>query len=494
MIRWFAVHPTAANLLLLVFVAIGLAALPGLQRETLPDFAAREIEVRVPYPGASAEDVEEAVCLRLEDAVDGVADLAEVRCESRESLGTLVAKMREGADFARFLDDVKTEVEAIDTFPEAAETPLIRQLGRTDQVVSVAVAGPMSAAHLKAYCRQLKDRLQQLPAVSQVAIVGFPEHHLRVEVPARILRQHGLSMTAVAGAIARQSVSLPAGSLETREREVLIRFDDERSDPQALADLRVVSGKTGAELRLGEIAEISDRFDPAEDKIYFNGRRAGILQVTKTKAEDTLTVVDAVKAFVAREQAAAPPGVTFRLTQDVSSIVRDRLQLLLTNGWQGLILVFLTLWLFFHLRLALWVAAGLPVAFLGALFFMGVIGHSINLISMVALLIALGLLMDDSIVIAENIATHLRQGKPALAAAVDGTRQVAPGVLASFLTTAAVFGPLAFLEGDIGKVLKVLPVVLLLVLAVSLVEAFFILPHHLAHGLHGVPASGRFRR
>ncbi|MEE4376200.1 MAG: efflux RND transporter permease subunit, partial [Candidatus Competibacteraceae bacterium] len=459
MIAYFAAHPTAANLLMLFLLLLGIVTLPTLKRETFPDFAAQEVEVRVPYPGASALDVEESICQRLEDAVDAISDVEEVRCNAQEGAGVAVVKMTESGDVDRFLDDVKTEVEAIDNFPEQTERPIVKQLGRTDQVVSVAVTGPMAENDLKAYAEDLKRRIQQLPAVSQVNIKGFSERQLRIAVPAQILRQYGLSPNDIADTITRQSIDLPAGSLKTQDRELLIRFTDQRRSPAELESLIVVSGQSGAEVRLGDIATITDRFELDEEKSLFNGRRAALLQITKTKAEDTLTVMDSVQAFLDRERQRATPGVEFALTQNLSSIVRDRLQMLTKNGIQGLALVFLVMWLFFRLRFAFWVAMGLPVSFLGGLFFMSVFGYSINMLTMVALLIALGLLMDDAIVISENIATHLRKGKTALAAAVDGTRQVAPGVLASFLTTVAVFGPLAFLEGDIGKVLRVIPVV-----------------------------------
>jgi multidrug efflux pump subunit AcrB len=245
-------------------------------------------------------------------------------------------------------------------------------------------------------------------------------------------------------------------------------------------------------VRLGDIAEITDRFELPEARVLLNGRRAALLEVTKTKDQDTLSVMGAVEAFVARQQASAPPGVEFVLTRDVASIVEDRLDMLVENGIQGVVLVFLVLWLFFSLRLSFWVAMGLPASFLGSLLVMALIGYSINMLTMVALLIAVGLIMDDSIVIAENIANHLRQGKGPLAAAVDGTREVAAGVLSSFVTSVCVFAPLGFLAGDIGKVLKVVPVVLIVVLSVSLIEAFLILPHHMAHALHQT-RPGRFR-
>ncbi len=495
MIDFFARHPTAGNLLMLFLAALGLLALPNLQRETFPDFAPQELQISVPYPGASAEDVEEAICQRLEDAIDSVSDVAEMRCEAREGMARATVELEEGGDFPRFLDDVNTEVDAIDNFPEQTEPPVIKELGRTDNVVAIAITGPMSNSDLKAYAEQIKEQLQQLPEVSQVEVNGFSDHQLQIQIPARALRQYGLSMSDIANAVTRQGIDLPAGSLETRDRDMLIRFTDLRRTPEELADLIVVSANSGSEIRLGAIARISDRFELAEEKILFNGERAAVLQVIKTKQQDTLVVMDAVSQFLEQLRPTAPAGVSFIITQDKSSIVRDRLSLLLKNGAQGLILVFLTMWLFFQGRFAFWVAMGLPISFLGALFFMSMFGLSINMITMVALLIAIGLLMDDAIVISENIATHLRRGKSAMQAAIDGTRQVSPGVISSFLTTISIFGPLAFLSGHMGKVLQFIPMVLILVIAVSLVEAFLILPHHLAHSLkHHENETSRFRQ
>ncbi len=496
MIAFFARHPTAGNLLMLFLAVLGILALPGLQRETFPDFAAQELQITIAYPGASAEDVEEAICQRVEDAIDGINDVAEMRCEAREGVSISVVEMEEGGDITRFMDDVKTEVEAINTFPEQTELPVIKELGRTDKVVAIAITGPMSTSDLKAYAEQIKEQMQQLPLISQVEINGFSDHQLRIEVPARALRQYSLNMSDIANAVARQGIDLPSGSLETHERDLLIRFTDLRRTPAELEDLVVISASSGAEIRLGAIARISDRFELDEEKILFNGQRAALLQVIKTKQQDTLKVMNEVNRFLDQSlRPTSPPGVEFFITQDRSSIVKDRLRLLTKNGGQGLVLVFLVMWLFFQGRFAFWVAMGLPVSFLGALFFMSTLGLTINMITMVALLIAIGLLMDDAIVIAENIATQLRKGKSAMQAAIDGTKQVSPGVLSSFFTTVSVFGPLAFLSGHMGKVLQFVPMVLLLVLAVSLIEAFLILPHHLAHSLkHQEQGISRFRQ
>lgn len=495
MIRFFANHPTAANLLMLIFIVMGVSSISSLRRETFPDFSADQVEVRVIYPGATAEEIEEAVCRRIEDAVDGVNYVDEIRSEAQEGLARVVIEMQEGKDLPKFIDDIKTEVDAINDFPDIAEDPVVAELGRTDNVVSVAVTGPMSPPDLKAYCEELKDRLQTEAGISLVTIRGFSDHQIRIQVPAQTLMQYGLSMKDIADAISRQSVDMPSGTIETASQEILLRFADERKTPEEFENLVVAAGKSGAEIRLSDIAVIHDVFEKNEDKIIFDGQRAGLLEITKTKSEDALTVCDAIKAFFEREEKIKPPSVQFTLTRDSSSIVRDRLLLLVKNGWQGLILVFLTMWLFFSFRFSFWVSMGLPISFLGALFFLPIIDYSLNMLTMVGLLIALGLLMDDAIVIAENVATHLQKGKSSLQAAIDGVSEVKVGVLSSFTTTICVFGPISFLEGAIGKILKVIPVVLILVLAVSLVEAFCILPNHLAHSLKHYDAKkeGWFR-
>ena len=493
MIRYFADHPTGANLLLILLLAAGLIAAPDLRRETFPDFSTDSVQVTIIYPGATAEKVEEAICQRAEDAVDDLADLEEVRCEAREGVATVTLDMIRGADVDRFLIDVKTEIDSIDDLPDLTKDPIVRQLNRMDRVISLAISGPMAEPDLKVFAEEVKDRLIRLPVVSRVELQGFSDRQIRIEPDARILRQFGLSVRDIAEAIQRQSVDLPAGTVETGERDVVVRFADERETPLDFENLVVLAGDTGAELRLGQIARVHDRFELDEERVLFNGRRAALLQISKTKSQDTISVVEAVRSFAEAERLRAPPGVDFTLTRDIASIVEDRLDMLIDNGLQGLVLVLLVMWLFFSFRVSFWVAMGLPASFMGTIFVMSAIGYSINMLTMVALLIAIGLIMDDSIVIAENVARHRQRGLSPLEAAVKGAREVSLGVLSSFATSVCIFTPLAFLEGDIGKVLKVVPVVLIVTLSVSLIEAFLILPHHIGHGRAGDPA-GRFRR
>ncbi len=482
MIAFFARHPTAANLLMIVFLALGLLSVRGLRRETFPDFRPVEVEVRIVYRGATAEEVEETICQRVEDAVDRVRFVKEVRSDARAGLAIVTVEMDAGGNPTTFKDEIDTEVNAISDLPSEAETPIITRLHTTEKVLAILVTGILTSADLKTYCEDFKERLQQQPGVSLVAIRGFGTRQLRVELSEEALRRHDLSVAAVADLVRRQSVDLPLGTIESRSGEQTIRFVEQRRSPRELEALVIVAQAGGAEIRLGDLGSVHERFEPEEEQVLLGGRRAGMLVVEMTGNQDVIRVADAVRQFVQAERQ-RHPQLDFSITQDNSILVRDRLRLLANNGSQGMLLVLLTLWLFFRLRLSFWVVMSLPVSFLGAIFFMPHLGLTVNMMTMVGMLLALGILMDDGIVIAENIATHRASGKPALQAAIDGVSQVKAGVFSSFITTVCVLGPLVFLEGSIGQVLEVVPLVLILVLVVSLIEAFCILPAHLGHAL-----------
>lgn len=495
MISFFARHPTAANLLMLIFLAAGLLNIGKLRRETFPDFRPTEVEIRVFYPGATAEEVEEAVCRRIEDALDGVRFVEELRSDARQGLAIVTVEMEPRGIYQEFKDEIDTAVAAIDDWPSGTESPTITQLHTTDSVLSILLTGPMPLVDLKAYCENFKERLQQQPGISLVRIDGFSDHQLRIELFEEALWRHGLHAADVADIIRRQSVNLPAGTIEAKDLEITLRFVEERRTPFELEELIILGGQGGAEIRLRDIGRVVDLFEWDEEQVLYHNRRAGLIRVEMTNDQDVIRRATAVKRFVDRERQKYPQ-LEFAIIQDNSTLVEDRLRLLAMNGWQGMLLVFLTLWLFFNARLSFWVVTSLPVSFLGAFFLMPYLGLTVNMMTMVGLLLALGILMDDGIVVAENIAAHRAQGKPPLVAAVAGVNEVKAGVFSSFVTTVCVLGPLAFLEGDIGKVLEVVPLTLILVLVISLVEAFCILPAHLGHAMrHYDPnRANRFRR
>jgi hydrophobic/amphiphilic exporter-1 (mainly G- bacteria), HAE1 family len=483
MIRFFAGHPTIANLLMILFLAAGLFVSPTLLRETFPRAEPSEVLISVPYPGARPEDVENAICRRIESALDAVTALDRHSCEARESLASAVVRMREGDDFQAFVADVSSEIEAITDFPERAEQARIKPLGLTDFVASVAITGPVSRPELEAYADEVRTRMLRWGGIPKVDINGFSTLELQIALRPEALRKFGLSVPDIARVVGAGSLDMPAGSLDTETESLLIRVAEERRSAEELANLFVRSSAAGGQVRLGDIADITEHFSVDDDVILFDGQPAAILDITKTRSEDSLRVIDAVNAFLDDERAKAPPGVTMEITADGATVVRERLTLVVVNGLQGLALVFAVLWLFFGFRFAFWVAMGLPVSFMGGVALMGAIGYSLNLMTTLGLLIVIGLLMDDAIVIAENIARLREKGRSAMEAAVEGAGQVFPNVLASFGTTAMIFGSLAFLSGDLGAVLRVVPVVMLFVLSVSLIEAFLILPHHLIHTL-----------
>ncbi|MEM6973225.1 MAG: efflux RND transporter permease subunit [Pseudomonadota bacterium] len=493
MIRFFASHPTAANLVMALLLITGLITLPQLQRETFPRIDPREVEITIGYPGAAAEEIARAICAPVEAGLDGMRHLDELRCDAFESRAVAVAEMQQGGDFARFTADVEAEIGALDDLPDAADEPVIRQLGLTDLVAIVALAaeGAHGLTELRAMAKETKTRILRWGGIPTVEVTGFAEPEIRIEIDAAAIRALGLSVEDVAQAIGRQSIATPLGKTVSTAGTTLLRFADERRTVDAYRSLVVASGESGGEVRLNDIARIAEAVDDGERAAVLNGVPTAILRVTKAETDDTLVVMERLRAFLDHERARLPPNVTLTITGETASVLDDRLRMLIKNGLQGLALVFVAMWLFFGPRQAFWIAAGLPVSFLGALAAIGALGYSINMLTLVALLIVIGILMDDALVIAENIETKRAAGRPPLDAAVKGASEVAPGVVASFVTTAAVFGALGFLQGDLGETLRVVPVVMLVVLAVSLVEAFLVLPAHLCHGAPATPDAPR---
>ncbi|WP_261843315.1 efflux RND transporter permease subunit [Aliamphritea ceti] len=483
MIRFFAAHPTAANLLMGLFLLAGILALPDIKRETFPEIDKYEIQVTVAYPGAAATDVELGICKPLEDAMDGISFMEEKRCEARDSSAIMTLKMLESGNFSEFLEDVNSAVDGVDNFPQDSETPIVAETGRTQDVVTVALTADLPRRDLKTLAEQLKQRMLQAPGIPLVEIQGFGKREFQVHVAQHNLRQYGLSLQDIADKISGQNVDMPAGELSGRDQEYQIRFSDEKRTTDELAQLIVIRGDQRSELRLGDIATIHSGFDTDANKVTYNDQPAAFLKISKNTVDDSLDVLTAVETFIETEQQKLPAEVQLALTQDSTSIIEDRISMLAKNAWQGLLLVFAVMWLFFGTRYAFWVVMGLPVSFLASAFVLGMLGMSINMLSMVALLLALGILMDDAIVISESIGQQLRHGKKPLQAAIDGTSLVAKGVFSSFLTTLCIFSGLLSLTGDIGQILVVIPVVLISVISVSLIEAFFILPHHLYHSL-----------
>jgi HAE1 family hydrophobic/amphiphilic exporter-1 len=476
---------------MLVFVVLGLVAMPDLRRESYPEFEPSQIRISASYPGADAEIVDDALVRPIEEAIAGLDGVAAIASQAREGAASITIDVDDNAELSEVLADVKSAVDGVRDLPPDLDPPTVAAATRRAPVASIAVTGPMSAQDLKLYCEVLRRELLRDPDVAQVALAGFSTHQILIQLERTALARHGLGVADVAAAVQAQSVDVPIGTIERASGDILVRYSDKRTSARALAELVVKGAAGGAELRLGEVARISDTFAVEEEQLSFNGERACTLAVTKTAWQDSLDVLAAIERFIADQQQRKPEGVTLTLTQNVAAAISDQIELLTINALQGLLLVFGTLWLFFHVRLAFWVAMGLPVSVLGSLWLLGQLGQTVNMMTMMGMLVALGLVMDDAIVLAENFAAHRERGATSGPSATAWVKQVSAGIVSSFLTTAAVFVPLMGIEGRIGRVLQVIPVILLAVLAVSLIEAFFILPSHLAHAFHDVDPNAK---
>lgn len=478
MIAYFAQHKTAANVLMIAILLLGIYALPKMQKDTFPLTPTTNIEVKANYPGASPQEVADEVCVPLQDAIDKLNGIKEFTCDARENVAIGNVEIDRGENIDILTSEVQQQVNTISDFPDRVERPTVTKLDRVASVVSVAITGPMSDQDLYLYANKVKQSLKSHPDIAQVTLSGFSAQEIEVSIPTETLKQYGLSISDLATRIQQENVTIPAGTMKNDLSESSVRFDQTANQTNELGQLIINSS---SQLRLADITTINQKFALDEDKILFNGQRAALLQVSKNQNQDTLKVKDVVSRIIEIEQASAPQGVELTLTQDVSVNISERLRILGSNGVQGLALAFLALWAFFNIRFSFWVTIGLPVSFLGSLFIMQLLGYTINMMTMVGLIVAIGILMDDSLIIAENIAAKREAGLPPVTAAIEGAKQVLPGVIASFATTIMVVGPLMFLTGKLGDILRYIPIILMMTLVVSLIEAMFILPSHLAH-------------
>lgn len=494
MIAWFAKHPTAANLLMVILIAIGAFTVPGIKKETLPTIESNIVRVAVIYRGATAEEIEAKIVTPIEQALDGIEYVKEINTECVEDRGTVSIEMEASGTVSEFKDEIQNAIDSMDDLPDDAEMPTVTLVSRLEPAITMMVRADADEFALRKHCDAIKARLLELPEVSLVEVEGFSDQVLNVEINRYNLERYQLTIESVANTIRNQNRASAVGVFETNSKENLIRFGSEARTKNEIENLVLLAEQGSNELRIKDIATVTLEPEMAYSKIMFNGDRAGKLIVKKSQQEDIIKVANAVKDFVLLEQQRYP-SVQLDITNDTSELVTDRLGLLVKNGLQGLLLVFVSLWLFFSWRLSFWVAASLPVSFLGGLFFFPLLGLSLNMFTLLALLLALGILMDDGIVIAENIAAKFEEGFAPMDAAIQGLGGVIGGVTSSFITTICVLGPLGFLSGNIGQVLRVIPIVLIVVLAVSLVEAFGILPSHLGHALGGRSESpNRFRK
>lgn len=484
-IRWAVNNSPAMNTLMIGVLLVGAGSLFTMRREVFPEFDLETILITVPYPGASPDEVEEGICQKIEEAVHSIAGIKKKTAVARESFGYLVLELESNIpDVQKTLAEVRSEVDRIPSLPELAEDPEIKQITMRQPAIRIGILGPQSETpdaelKLREVTEKVRRDLLQLPTVSQATIIGGKNYQIDVEISESTLRKHGLSLKQVGQIIRRQNIEMPGGSMKTESQEVLLRGKNKQLVGTEIEKIPLVTDPTGVVLTTGDLGVVRDDFADTTAINLIDGRPGLTISVDRTASEDLLAIVNEVKAYVARQE--VPPGYQLETWRDRSVDVRDRMELLTRNGTQGLILVFIVLALFLELRLAFWVALGIPVAILGAGGVLLSSGHTLNMLTMFAFLMALGIVVDDAIVIGENVYAHRQRGKTILEAAIDGTAEVVPSVIASVATTIIAFMPLMYVSGVMGKFIAVLPVAVIAMLVISLFESTFILPCHLSH-------------
>jgi multidrug efflux pump subunit AcrB len=474
-------NAVAANLLAAMIVVGGLFTLPSIPQKEFPDIEVPIITVGVEYRGAAPEEAEEGVCVRIEEAVQGVDGIDQIRSVAAEGACAVTLELLSDVDPARVLDDVKSQVDALTTLPEESEKPVIQRVTLRRAVVDVALAGDTDERSLKELAERVRDEVARLPGITQVEVAGARPYEIAVEVSEASLRRFGLSFEQVAQAVRRSSLDLPGGSIETSGGEVLLRTKGQAYRGAEFEELVVLTRPDGTRVRLRDVARVVDGFEDVDQRTSFDGKPAVVVQVFRIGQQDIIEISDAVKAYVAEAQARMPEGVRIEVWKDASTALRDRIDTMTNNGLSGLVVVIAILALFMRLRLALWVSFGVPVAMLGAFAVLPAMGVDINVISLFAFILVLGILVDDATVVGENAYTRLRRGAPPLEAAIEGTREVSVPVIFGVLTTVAAFLPLLLVEGQMGQIFGVMAQVVIACLLFSLLESQLVLPSHLAH-------------
>ncbi len=489
LIAWFARNSVAANLLMIAIFGMGFYAIyVKLILEVFPSFEREIITISVAYPGASPNEVETGVVLRVEEAISDLEGIKHIFSNARESSALINVEVGD-VSMLKITSEIKNRVDSISTFPDDVQKPIISQLQRKRETISVVLSGALTEKQLYEMALDIREDITHLPNISQADIAGLRPYEISIEISEATLKQYGLTLGSVSKAISASSRDIPAGTLKTSGGELRLRVLGQAYDRKQFERIVIASDATGKRIRLGDIARVNDGF--TEDPLYavFDGEKAALIPVYRVGMQSTLEVSESVKNYIEEKAATLPNGVHLTFWKDRSRIVKARLNTLLKSALQGGILIILLLALFLRPAIAFWVSVGIPISFMGALGVMAFFNISINLITLFAFIVVLGIVVDDAIVTAENIYTHQKRGKDPLQAVIDGTNEIAVPVTFGVLTTIAAFVPLLMLAGNRGKIFAFIPMVVIPVLLFSLIESKLILPTHLRH-LKPIPKKG----
>lgn len=494
LIAWFADNSVAANLLMLFLIIGGVIATSSMRTETFPAIDPKIITVTVPYPGATPYEVEDAITSRVEEAVQGIEGIKRITSTANEGAGTVTIELQDFVDGSTVRDDVETEVSRLPDFPpEAAEQPIIIKAKPQPIVMTLVLYGELADTRLKYWAEKLKDEMTKLDGVSLITMEGIPNYEISIQVNERSLQSYGLTLQEVAQQVRRFSQNIPAGTVESQNGDVLLRVQEKGEVGADFTDMIIRSQTDGSLIRLGDIATIRDTMEDVNLSASYNGEPAVFININRSEDQDTLTVEGTVQQYLSDVQ--LPEGLQLKVWRSETESLKDRINLLLRNGILGFALLFLVLLLFLDLRLAVWTSLGVPISFMGGILIMYGYGLSINMITLFALIIVLGIVVDDAIVVGESIFNRQSKGERGVKSVINGVKDVFAPVSIGVLTTVAAFAPLAFSTGTLGQILKVIPVAVISILLVSLAEAYLILPSHLSHAKgDGYWSAGIMRR
>ncbi|MCO8121047.1 efflux RND transporter permease subunit [Stieleria sp. TO1_6] len=488
-IAWAISNAPGMNVLMVALMAIGGVSLMQMRREVFPEFELEVIMVTVAYPGATPKDSEEAVCQKIEEAIRSINGIKKVTSIAREGGAYVLAELQSGVpNVQKVMSEIDREVNRIPSFPDLAEDPQIQQITFRDAAIRIGIIGPNDRSQeaelkLRNIAENVRDDVLMLPTVSSSSIMGTRPYQIDVEIPESTLRSYNLTLGQVANILRARNVELPGGQLKAEGQEILLRANNKGRVGDEIKRIPLVTRSDGVVLTVDDLGSVRDEFEDTTKVGEINGEPAMVVNVERSKSEDLLAMVDDVRDYVAEKE--LPPGYRFEIWSDTSTEVRGRMELLRRNGIQGLCLVFLVLTLFLEMRLAFWVALGIPVSILGAGAALALGDQTLNMLSLFSFLVALGIVVDDAIVIGENIYAHRQMGKSRQQAAIDGALEVFPSVTASVMTTIIAFAPLFFVSGVMGKFMAVIPFAVIAMLVISLWESLFVLPSHLAHSHTG---------
>ncbi len=480
-LAWMVHNRVTPNLLMLTLLLGGLFMASHIKQEVFPEFEEDTVTITVPFPGASPEEVEHGVILAIEEGVRGLEGVSEIRATASENQGTVVVELLAKSNNQKVYQDIQQAISRIVTFPEDTEKPQVTLDTRRRDVLTLQLYGDVSEWTLREVAEQVRDRLLQEPGITQIDLEGARAYEIHVEVSQEDLRAYGLTLEGIAQTIAATALDRSGGSVETSSGEILLRVQERRDWASDFADIPIIANQTGTLLRLGDLAHVSEGFQESETYATFNGVRAIGIEIFRVGDQTPIGVSESVRAAMAHIGPDLPASIHYTILKDRSEVYYQRLTLLLKNGFLGLLLVLAILTLFLEFKLAFWVTVGIPTSFLGAMLFLPAMDVSINMVSLFAFIIALGIVVDDAIIAGENIYEYRQRGKSFSEAAILGARDIAIPISFSILTNIVAFLPLMFMPGSFGKIWAVIPVVVSTAFIISWIEALFVLPAHLAH-------------